>query len=512
MNTMSRTIAGRPVLAAIPAAVLLFCALLQDADAQALANQSVEDRLNMLMQVVDQQQKQIQSLEHQVTNLEMAQRGRGLSGSPAAPASDAVATVTAPPGDDGQPVPLQPLPALAQATPGVNAPGAQTGTATGVPVNPPAPSGETTGAAGAATGTAAASGPQQPAQAGAQPATQPGAGQSGAPTAVGETQKAAEPIRTQAEEAVVQREHAPLFDRRLTLDWGISDTYYDRRQLQLSGFLALDAIFLGNINLGETKSHQVMADLDARYGLTDRISVDVDVPYMYRNSTFIVGGAGGAAGTLSDAGVSSHALGDVNFGIYYQFLKETNNLPDVVGSLRIKAPTGTSPFGIKIQQITPDNTNLVAPNELPTGTGFWNITAGMSVLKTYDPVVLFGSLSYTYNVARSFADISSVVGQTEPADVKLGDIVQFGGGVALAFSDKDSASISYTMALQPRSQTKAPGGAWTDVPGSQTTAAVLNFGLNHVVNKHLTINGALSVGLTPDAPNFVVGVRFPYTF
>jgi hypothetical protein len=487
MNTMPRTIGGRATLAAIPAAVLIFFVLVQDANAQALADQSVEDRLNTLMHVVDEQQKQIRSLERQVTNLEMAERGRGLTGS-AAPAYSAGAEQA---GADGLP-----LPQLAQATPGVNAPGAQTGTATGVPVNPPAPEGDA-GPSGGATGAAAASGPQQP---------------GGGPTAVGETQKATEPTRTQAEQAVVQREHAPLFDRRLTLDWGISDTYYDRRQLQLSGFLALDAIFLGNINLGETKSHQVMADLDTRYGLTDRISVDVDVPYMYRNSTFVVGGAGGAAGTLSDASVSSHALGDVNFGIYYQFLKETNNLPDVVGSLRVKAPTGTSPFGIKVQQITPDNTNLVAPAELPTGTGFWNITAGMSVLKTYDPVVLFGSLSYTYNVARSFQDISSVVGQVEPASVKLGDIIQFGGGVALAFSEKDSASISYTMALQPRSKTRAPGGAWTDVPGSQTTASVLNFGLNHVVNKHLTINGALSVGLTPDAPNFVVGVRFPYTF
>ncbi len=86
------------------------------------------------------------------------------------------------------------------------------------------------------------------------------------------------------------------------------------------------------------------------------------------------------------------------------------------------------------------------------------------------------------------------------------------GGVALAFSDKDSASIAYTMAISPQSQTRAPGGAWASVPGSQTTASVLNFGLNHVVNKHLTINGAVAVGLTPDAPNFVVGVRFPYTF
>ncbi|CAG4890932.1 DUF4813 domain-containing protein [Paraburkholderia gardini] len=491
MKNDSGTRAPRSALAAIPVAVMLF-ALSQGASAQALAGQSVDERLNTLMRVVDEQQRQIHSLERQVTNLEMAQRGRGAPGYGGPAGSEAVAEQ---PGADGLPVPLPPL---AQVSPGAPAPGGSTGTATGVPVNPPSPSNGAPGVpAGATPATAGTSGP---------------AGSAGTDGTVGQTQKAAEPVRTQAEEAVVQREHAPLFDHKLTLDWGISDTYYDRRQLQLSGFLALDAIFLGNINLGQTKSHQVMADLDTRYGLTDRMSVDVDVPYIYRHSDFIVGGAGGAANSLSDASVNSSAIGDVNFGIYYQFLKETNNLPDVVGSLRVKAPTGTSPFGIKVVQLTPDNTNLVAPSKLPTGTGFWNITAGMSVLKTYDPVVLFGSVSYTYNIARSFADISSVAGQTQPATVKLGDIVQFGGGVALAFSDKDSASISYTMAIEPSSKTKSPGGGYVSVPGSETTASVLNFGLNHVVNKHLTINGVVSVGLTPDAPNFVVGMRFPYTF
>lgn len=499
MNTTYNTAVPRLTLAAIPAAVLIF-ALAQNAQAQALQGQSVEDRLTTLMRVVDEQQRQIQSLERQVTNLEMAQRGRGMPGADAPDAASGT-SVAEQPGADGLPVPLPPL---AQALPGATAPGSLTGTATGVPVNPPSPdSGQTAGA----TGSAAASGPQQGAPVGVNPGANPNA----SPT-VGETQKNAEPTRTQAEEAVVQREHAPLFDHKLTLDWGISDTYYDRRQLQLSGFLALDAIFLGNINLGETKSHQIMADLDTRYGLTDRMSIDVDVPYIYRHSSFIVGGAGGSASSLSDSSVNSSDIGDVNFGIYYQFLKETNSLPDVVGSLRVKTATGSSPFGIKLQQISQDNTNLVAPSKLPTGTGFWNVTAGLSVLKTYDPVVLFGSLSYTYNISRSFADISSVIGQTEPADVKLGDIIQFGGGVALAFSDKDSASISYTMAIEPQSKTKVPGGSWTGVPGSETTASVLNFGLNHVINKHLTINGAVSIGLTPDAPNFVVGVRFPYTF
>ena len=492
MTNVSRTRTPRIALAAIPAAVLLF-ALSQGAAAQALANQSVEDRLNTLMRVVDEQQRQIHSLEQQVTSLEMAQRGRGVPGAGAPAGSEAVA---AQPGADGLPVqlpPLQPLQQLAQISPGASAPGDATGTATGVPVNPPSPGNGNGTGSGTAPGTSG-------------PAPMPDG------TTVGQTQKAAEPVRTQAEEAVVQREHAPLFDHKLTLDWGISDTYYDRRQLQLSGFLALDAIFLGNINLGETKSHQVMADLDTRYGLTDRMSIDVDVPYVYRHSNFIIGGAGGAANSMSDASLNSSGIGDINFGIYYQFLKETNSMPDVVGSLRIKAPTGSSPFGVKVVQLTPDNTNLVAPSKLPTGTGFWNITAGVSLLKTYDPVVLFGSLSYTYNIARSFADISSVAGQTQPATVKLGDIIQFGGGVALAFSDKDSASISYTMALEPASKTRAPGESYSKVPGSETTASALNFGLNHVVNKHLTINGAVSIGMTPDAPNFVVGVRFPYTF
>ncbi len=479
------------MLAAIPAAVMLF-ALSQGASAQALADQSLEDRLNTLMRVVDEQQKQINSLEQQVTNLEMSQRGKGAPGY-GAPSDNG--TVAEQPGADGLPVPLPPL---AQVNPGTPAPGSGTGTATGVPVNPPTPDNSTS--SGTNSGTSGST-------AGGLPGATDGSG------SVGQTQKAAQPVRTQSEDAVVQsQQHTPLFDHKRTFDWGISDTYYDRRQLQLSGFLALDAIFLGNINLGETKSHQVMADLDTRYGISDRLSVDLDVPYIYRHSNFIVGGAGGAASQVSDASANSSDIGDINFGLYYEILKETNSLPDLVGSLRIKTPSGSSPFGIKLQQVDADNTNLVAPSKLPTGTGFWNVTAGLSVLKTYDPVVLFGSLSYTYNIARSFADISSVIGQTEPATVKLGDVIQFGGGAALAFSDKDSASVSYTMALEPESQTKAPGGSYSKVPGSETTAAALTFGLNHVVNKHLTINGSVSVGLTPDTPNFVVGVRFPYTF
>ncbi|CAM2142138.1 Transporter [Pararobbsia alpina] len=495
-----------------PCATAVLLAVSGSAYAQSLESQSVEQRLDMLSRVVEQQQKEIKSLENHIVELEMAQRGRGepgyaasqygANGAPNGAASGATSGAGVQNGTGVQNVdgtvasdgmgqqlaqsnagPSVPYgsggPAAAGAAGAVN--GASQGTANGVAVTP---------ASGAGTGTAQAGGTT--------------------PT-IGTDNKAAEPERTQSEQAVVQKEHAPLFDHKLTIDQGLSYTYYDRRQLSLTGFLALDAIFLGNINLDQTKASQYQYDVDVRYGLTDRISIDADLPYMYRSSTFISGGAGGASSSLSDTSVNSSNIGDVNFGIYYQVLKETNDWPDVVASFRVKSDTGTSPFGIKLVTGDPNNNNLITPTRLPTGTGIWNFTAGVSVLKTYDPVVLFGSLSYTYNVAKSFSDISSVQGQVEPAKVKLGDIVQIGAGAAIALSDKTSASLSFTTAVEPETKIDS-GTGYQKVAGSQTNASTMNFGLNQVINKHLTINGSVSIGLTPDAPNFVVGVRFPYTF
>ncbi|MBN3792601.1 hypothetical protein G3N94_37835, partial [Burkholderia sp. Ac-20353] len=93
---------------------------MQGAHAQALANQSLEERLNTLMKVVDEQQHKIDALERQVVDLEMARRGRGEPGAPGATDPGAL---------------------VSQYTPVTPAPGEGTGTATGVPVNPPPPAG-----------------------------------------------------------------------------------------------------------------------------------------------------------------------------------------------------------------------------------------------------------------------------------------------------------------------------------------------------------------------------------
>jgi hypothetical protein len=45
-----------------------------------------------------------------------------------------------------------------------------------------------------------------------------------------------------------------------------------------------------------------------------------------------------------------------------------------------------------------------------------------------------------------------------------------------------------------------------------TAVAALNSGSNHKVDPHPTVEGSAIASLTPDAPNFVPGMRLPYTF
>lgn len=300
---------------------------------------------------------------------------------------------------------------------------------------------------------------------------------------------------------------------KFSVETGITYSRYDARQLTLNGFLALDSIFLGNINLDRIKSDNWTLDLTARYNLDNRWQFDVNVPVVYRESTYQSGGANGGSGTAtSEQSVTRDpTIGDINFGIAYKFLDESVSLPDAVVSLRVKAPTGEDPFGIKLVQ-SPNNTNLYVPENLPTGNGVWSITPGISLVKTFDPAVLFGSLSYTHNFEDSFGDISSNVGQKIPGKVRLGDSFQIGAGVAFALNEKMSMSFSVSDLVQRKSKLKPDGGDWQSVVSSDANAGYFNVGMTIAASEALTIVPNLAIGITPDAPSFSFSLKFPYYF
>ena len=311
-------------------------------------------------------------------------------------------------------------------------------------------------------------------------------------------------------EAVYQEQGA-IFDRKFTLETGLTYSHSDRRDLFLNGFLALDAIFLGQINLDRIKADTLTFDVTGRYAPTDRLQFDLNAPFLYRSSNFSSVGAGFSSSAVAERNVSDSNLGDVNAGIFYRLLQETTDRPDTVLSLRVKAPTGTSPYGIKFKDADPSG-NLKVPEYLPTGNGVWSLSAGVSFIKTVDPAILFANLGYTHNFKRDFSDISSDATTRTPGSVALGDQYSLGAGIAFALNERMSLSTSYAHRFSRKSRIRGENQAWQTVTGSDSSSGSVNFGVTYSLTDKRSMIVNVGVGVTPDSPDITIGVKFPFSF
>jgi len=293
-----------------------------------------------------------------------------------------------------------------------------------------------------------------------------------------------------------------------SFDVGFSYARTDRRQLALNGFLALDAIFLGNISVDNIKSDVLTADVGLRYRPNTRWQYDVQMPLVQRNTVYQSAGGNNTAAQIAEASVSNFDIGDISAGLSYQAFTEQGSRPDIYFNARIKGPTGSHPYGVKLRPVPGSGGNLTAPDTLPSGNGLWGATVGVSAVKTLSPATLFGSFAYNYNHARRFDDISSTPGTVSPGSVKLGDSIGWSLGSAFALNERFSLSTSFSQKLQAQSKTRLDGGTWQNIVGSEGNAGTLSLGAAYALSGTEAISGSIGVGLTPDAPNFTVGVRF----
>jgi len=329
------------------------------------------------------------------------------------------------------------------------------------------------------------------------------------------TQAEAEQARpTRSMQDALQQEHA-VFDRKLTIENGLSYSRYDRKQLTLNGFLALDAIFLGNIAIENVESDSLTYDLAMRYGVSPRLTLNVDVPYLGRKTVYQKGGAGGAATAIAEEQTTGSGIGDVNLTANYKLFSETGAVPDTVLTLGVTAPTGRAPYGIDWKVIERDDdqyTRFAVPERQPTGNGVWQANIGASLVKTMDPAIVFANLGYIHSFARSFSDIDTDPQTRNPGRVRLGDSYYFGAGVAFAFNERTSLSLSFSDKLSAKSSLRNKDTPWTKVIGSDANAATFNMGVTYALNQHTTMVTLLGIGLTPDAPDYTLTFKIPYMF
>jgi hypothetical protein len=336
------------------------------------------------------------------------------------------------------------------------------------------------------------------------------------PAQVGVAQKKASEIAgiSRNVEDLLEVEH-PSFNQTFTIESALSYSRYDRTQLTLNGFLALDAIFLGNLAVEGVASDTLTYSLTTRYGVNERIVLNLSAPFVYRTTTYAKGGVGGVASASSETDITRQpALGDVAFGMSYR-LFPANQSVDWVWNIDVTAPTGEHPYGVPVRVIEKDAegvTTFSVPDSLPTGSGIWSVNTGLSFVKTSDPAILFGNFGIGYNRPQSFSDVDSDPATRTGGDINLGNSVSYGLGMAIAMNEDTSLSLSFSHKLTSKTKTRTTGTSWVKVLGSDANSAMFNVGVTQGLGSNLSIAGTVGIGLTDDAPDFTFGLRLPYRF
>jgi hypothetical protein len=212
-----------------------------------------------------------------------------------------------------------------------------------------------------------------------------------------------------------------------------------------------------------------------RYGLAEDLEVDVAVPLVYtelerdiRPFSEIQVGTTRFSSFTREAGVG---LGDISGALRYAAIREQGALPEVTLNVNAKSDTG-------------DMDRLL-------GTGFLNVGTGVSLVKTIDPVVFFGSLGYNWTLEEEHVD---------PGD-------QIPYSIGMGFSLNDRVSFSMAMGGATIRRTEVNGGT---IRGSGLDINSLQFATTVQLAKRVYVEPVVGFGLTKDAADFIVGINVPF--
>ncbi|HIQ41690.1 hypothetical protein FIV02_12540 [Pseudomonas sp. THAF187a] len=214
------------------------------------------------------------------------------------------------------------------------------------------------------------------------------------------------------------------------------------------------------------------------YGVWDNLTFSMRVPFLAKYDT--------------ERDLSTYSLGDVSASLRWQPWSSERGRPVTTLFATLGLPTGDSPYDVSLD------------DGLATGNGYYSLGVGANMSYVIDPVVLFGSLGYTYNLPIRDAD--QVRGGRLLEEVEPGSSLSLSMGFAYALSYDVSLATSLQMA-----HNLAPTFKFSDVTleGNEQTSAVMNFSLGLRTAPNTIVNVNAGFGMTEDSPDVLLGISMP---
>jgi len=313
---------------------------------------------------------------------------------------------------------------------------------------------------------------------------------------------------------------APIFNQpgvltprgKLVVEPSYQFGYSSADRVALIGYTVIPAILIGLIDARQVKTTTQTGAIALRYGITNRLEMELRIPYVYGHTDTISREIFTGSATDKVFTSSGHGIGDVEATARYQINDGGADKPYYIGWLRFKSRTGRDPFEVTTDCVTrcvENATGTGLPLQLPTGSGFYSLQPGVTWLYPSDPVVFFGNLSYLHNFPRHDVSRTVLLGGKQPlGTVRVGDIADISLGMGLALNEKASISIGYDQSFVgiTKQNGKSVAGSAKSVLGT------LLIGGSYRFSDKRSMNFTLGVGVTRDTPDATVTVRVPMMY
>jgi uncharacterized coiled-coil protein SlyX len=300
------------------------------------------------------------------------------------------------------------------------------------------------------------------------------------------------------EQLLLERGGVLLPAGTLQVEPSIDISHISSDRIAISGFTIFDAIVIGTIRVDDLERDIYTGALTFRYGVTDRVQVDLRVPGVYRRDEEVLG-----VGTANqrDREIDGYGLGDVEASAAWQALSADGWIPNTVLRLRGRFPTGTSPFEIeRVSLGVPGGETRLA--EAPTGSGFYGVGAGATFVWRADPVVFFAGGSYTANLERSFSEFGTI----DP-----GDTIEWFGGLNVALSEVVALNMSFVNQLTSSTEQNGRTSPGTDANDARLVLGT-SIGLGKLFGAQTSLLVSAGMGLTEQSPDYTFTVSLPMSF
>lgn len=275
---------------------------------------------------------------------------------------------------------------------------------------------------------------------------------------------------------------------------------YSNAQVNRFTFLGveiLDTFLIGLIEAQDADRDLYQAAVTGRYGITDRLEVELKVPYVYRDDevSFIIPQIDPDTQLTQKA--DGHGIGDIELGLHYQINSGLDDWPIFIGNLRYKSPSGKGPF-----DVNRDANGL--ETELATGSGFHGIEPSITILYPNDPAVLFANFGYFFHLPD---DVDKTFNGQTIGEVDPGDAFRMSFGFAYSINERSSFTLGYKHDFIDETETEVNG---VKLSSSSLSVGSLLLGYSFQINDYSAANLNFELGVTDDAPDVLMTLRVPF--